>query len=97
MESLTRTWADVFGKHPSMAGTTVNALLVGATETDAFCKGLSPELTKAIVNRIVGSTSLARLGKPEDTADLVGLLVSEKAGWITGSVVAANGGSAKIL
>ncbi|KAB2576676.1 3-methylitaconate isomerase [Lasiodiplodia theobromae] len=97
MESLTRTWADIFGKHPSMAGTTVNSLLVGATETDAFCKGLSPEMTKAVVDRIVGNTSLARLGKPEDAADLVGLLVSERAGWITGSVVAANGGAVKIL
>ncbi|KAL1647467.1 hypothetical protein SLS58_002797 [Diplodia intermedia] len=97
MESLTRTWADVFGKDPSMAGTTVNALLVGATDTEAFCKGLSPEQSKAVVDHVIGTTSLARLGTAEDAADLVGLLVSERAGWITGSVVGGGGGSAKIL
>ncbi|KKY28165.1 putative short-chain dehydrogenase reductase sdr [Diplodia seriata] len=97
MESLTRTWADVFGKDPSMAGTTVNALLVGATDTEAFCKGLSPEQSKGVVDHVIEATSLARLGTPEDAADLVGLLVSERAGWITGSVVGGGGGSAKIL
>jgi 3-oxoacyl-[acyl-carrier protein] reductase len=34
-----------------------------------------------------------RMGYAEDVADVVGWLVSEKARWVTGSVVAANGGA----
>jgi NAD(P)-dependent dehydrogenase (short-subunit alcohol dehydrogenase family) len=34
-----------------------------------------------------------RLGYAEDVADVVGWLVSEKSRWVTGSVVAANGGA----
>jgi 3-oxoacyl-[acyl-carrier protein] reductase len=36
------------------------------------------------------------MGECEDVADVVGWLVSEKARWVSGSVVAANGGAAKI-
>lgn len=97
MESLTRTWADVFGKHPTMAGTTVNALLAGATYTEAFAKNFPPEQTEAVVQRIVEGNAIPRLATPQDIADLVGLLVSKRAGWITGSVVAGNGGSVNVL
>jgi 3-oxoacyl-[acyl-carrier protein] reductase len=38
-----------------------------------------------------------RLGEPEDIADIVGFLVSEKARWTTGSVICANGGAAKVF
>jgi len=38
-----------------------------------------------------------RLATIEDVADVVGFLVSEKARWVSGSVVAANGGAAKIF
>ncbi|KAH7009156.1 short-chain dehydrogenase [Macrophomina phaseolina] len=96
MESLTRTWADVFGKHPSMPGTTVNSLLVGATATDAF-RQVNGE-NEAWANYVVSQLSVGtRLGTPEDVAKVAGLLVSDNAGWITGSVVAANGGSGKVL
>ncbi|EKG21488.1 Short-chain dehydrogenase/reductase SDR [Macrophomina phaseolina MS6] len=96
-ESLTRTWADVFGKHPSMAGTTVNVLLVGATDTEAFLKGVPEEAAKAVRAGIAEKSSLSRLGTPEDVADVVGLLTTERSRWITGSVVGTNGGSVKVL
>jgi 3-oxoacyl-[acyl-carrier protein] reductase len=36
--------------------------------------------------------ALGRLGQPQDIADVVALLVSEDAHWITGQNIRANGG-----
>ncbi|KAH7053459.1 3-oxoacyl-reductase [Macrophomina phaseolina] len=96
MEYLTRTWADVFGKHPSMRGTTVNTLLVGGTSTEAFTDTMKDKTE--LIERLVSDQSVGdRPGTPEDVANVAGLLVSERAGWITGSVVAAEGGIVKVL
>ena len=35
---------------------------------------------------------ISRLGKPEDIASMVGFLLSEEAGWITGEVIGVDGG-----
>jgi NAD(P)-dependent dehydrogenase (short-subunit alcohol dehydrogenase family) len=40
----------------------------------------------------VAKTPLGRLGRPQDIADVVGFLVSEQAGWITGQLIGAGGG-----
>jgi 3-oxoacyl-[acyl-carrier protein] reductase len=37
-------------------------------------------------------TPVGRLGTPNDTADLVRFLMSERGGWITGQVLLSNGG-----
>jgi len=37
--------------------------------------------------------ALGRLGQPEDIADVVALLVSVNANWITGQNIRANGGT----
>jgi 3-oxoacyl-[acyl-carrier protein] reductase len=38
-------------------------------------------------------TSLGRLGRPEDIADVIAFLASDDARWITGQLIVANGGS----
>ncbi len=40
--------------------------------------------------------SLPRFGQPEDVADVVSLLCSRDARWITGCVISATGGGIKI-
>ncbi|MFM8313213.1 MAG: SDR family oxidoreductase, partial [Deltaproteobacteria bacterium] len=69
-------------------GITVNSLRPGPTSTPLFMKGKSPEL----VRHFESMAALGRLTEPNDVADVVSFLVSEKAKWVTGQSFAANGG-----
>jgi 3-oxoacyl-[acyl-carrier protein] reductase len=66
---------------------TVNAVAPGYIATD-MTKDLSEELKKAIMARI----PLARMGTPEDIAAAVKFLAGDEASYITGQVIAVNGG-----
>lgn len=92
-----RAWADELGRHPGMEGTTVNSVAVGLTNSDAV-KKLPQEYAKKVIESDASTVSVGnRIGECEDIADVVGLLVSERARWITGNVVGATGGAIKIL
>ena len=67
-------------------GITVNTVSPGVTETDGLV--LEPDQ----VNQMIAQTPLGRLGQPADVANVVALLVSDDAHWITGQSVRANGG-----
>jgi NAD(P)-dependent dehydrogenase (short-subunit alcohol dehydrogenase family) len=41
----------------------------------------------------LGMQALKRIGKPEDVADVVSFLASDKARWITGASIPVDGGS----
>jgi hypothetical protein len=41
----------------------------------------------------LGMQALKRIGKPEDVADVVAFLTSDKARWITGASIPVDGGS----
>ena len=69
------------------AGITVNAIAPGFIVTDMTDK-LSQERKDAILSMI----SLKRFGKPEEVAELVAFLASDRAGYITGQVIGINGG-----
>jgi 3-oxoacyl-[acyl-carrier protein] reductase len=66
---------------------TVNAVSPGFIDTD-MTSVLSDELRAKVLEAI----PLRRLGKPEDVAAAVRFLASEEAGFITGHVLAVNGG-----
>jgi 3-oxoacyl-[acyl-carrier protein] reductase len=66
---------------------TVNAVAPGFIETDMTAV-LNDELKAGLLDRI----PLKRLGRPEDIAAAVRFLASEEAGYITGHVLAVNGG-----
>ena len=66
---------------------TVNAVAPGFIET-AMTSSLSPELKQKVLEAI----PLRRLGCPQDVAAAVRFLASEEAGFITGHVLAVNGG-----
>ena len=48
--------------------------------------------TEAILTRQVGTIPLGRMGEPEELASVVTFLASERASYITGAVVAVDGG-----
>jgi 3-oxoacyl-[acyl-carrier protein] reductase len=66
---------------------TVNAVAPGFIETD-MTSSLSPELKQKVLEAI----PLRRLGCAQDVAAAVRFLASEEAGFITGHVLAVNGG-----
>ncbi|MCR2043315.1 3-oxoacyl-[acyl-carrier-protein] reductase [Anaerosalibacter massiliensis] len=68
-------------------GITVNGVAPGFVETD-MTEVLSEDIKKHSLNMI----PLKRFGKPEDIANVVGFLCSEKADYITGQIINVDGG-----
>ena len=68
-------------------GVTVNAVAPGYTATD-MAASVPPDVLKTIVAQIPAG----RIGQPQDIAAIVSFLVSDAAGFITGSTITANGG-----
>jgi len=89
LESLVRYFAVAVARR----GITVNAISPGWTE-DSVLNTL-PEQAQQLIRdwHTRGWTPMGRLGTPADVGDVVTLLCSEKAGWITGQVIYADGGA----
>ena len=68
-------------------GVTVNAVAPGYIDTD-----MTKALPEEVRQKILASVPLGRMGKPEDIAAAVKFLASEDAAYITGHVLAVNGG-----
>lgn len=66
---------------------TVNAVAPGFIETD-----MTAVLSEAVKERLLSLIPAKRFGSAEDVANLVTFLASDAAGYITGQVVAVNGG-----
>jgi 3-oxoacyl-[acyl-carrier protein] reductase len=85
IETLVKNWAAILGPR----GIRVNAVAPGVIETDMsnFAK------TETGREVTLGMQALKRIGKPEDVADVVAFLASDKARWITGASIPVDGGS----
>lgn len=68
-------------------GITVNAIAPGYIDTKML-QDIKPEIMEGIVSSI----PVGRLGKPSDIADLVSYLVKENTSYITGETISINGG-----
>jgi NAD(P)-dependent dehydrogenase (short-subunit alcohol dehydrogenase family) len=71
-------------------GITVNSVAPGAVETDMTAGWLRGN-TEAEA-QVTGITALRRVGQPEDIADIVAFLASERGRWVTGNWIDATGG-----
>lgn len=68
-------------------GITVNAICPGYIATD-----MTSAMPQEVLDSIIRQIPAARMGKPEEIADMVAFLASEKAAFITGSTMTVNGG-----
>ena len=80
---LTKALAQEMGSR----GITVNAIAPGYIDTD-MTKSLPEELKQ----KMLASIPLGRMGTPDDIAGVVKFLISDEASYITGHVLAVNGG-----
>lgn len=68
-------------------GITVNAIAPGYIDTDMVA-----HVPQNVLDGIINEIPLKRLGKPEEIAYIVSFLADERAAFINGSVITANGG-----
>jgi len=81
--SFTRSLAREVGP----MGIRVNTVAPGLIDTEMIAS-LKPELVKGIIK----SSSLRRIGKPEDVAEAVAFLASDRSAYITGQCLIVDGG-----
>ena len=76
-------------KELASRGVTVNAIAPGFISTD-----MTSALTDKVKEELSKNIPLGRMGEPEDIANAVEFLVSDKAAYITGQVICVDGGMA---
>ena len=81
--ALTKSVAKELGSR----GICVNAIAPGFIQTD-----MTDKLSDEIKSAMGGQIPLGRFGKPEDVANAVSFLASDSANYITGQVLAVDGG-----
>ena len=94
-------WQDRFFRNPIFAvngftlslarelgpkGIRVNAVAPGITNTD-----MMQAVPKEVIEPMIAQIPLRRMGEPEDIANAVVFLASEKASYITGVVLSVDG------
>jgi NAD(P)-dependent dehydrogenase (short-subunit alcohol dehydrogenase family) len=84
LESMTRSWAAEF----SPAGVRINTVGVGPVYTGIQ----APEQTETLG----ATTIMGRAAQPAEIAEVIAFLAAAKASYITGAVIAANGGRTAI-
>lgn len=83
MTALTKSLAEAVAPH----NIRVNAVAPGLIDTEII-KDVDPR----VIESIVANTPLGRLGQPDDIAEVVLFLLSERSRFMTGQTIVASGG-----
>ena len=94
--NFSKNLANAFSKH----GVLTNCVVPGLIRSEAVDEATrrSAEATGQTIEEVLEATlkkrpiPAGRIGEPDDVAGLVGLLVSERGSWITGSCFTVDGG-----
>jgi NAD(P)-dependent dehydrogenase (short-subunit alcohol dehydrogenase family) len=89
LEVLCRYFAVAFAPR----GITVNAISPGWIDDSVLTTLPGPVQQMIREHQEMGWTPMRRLGTPADIGNAVALMCAKEAGWITGQVVAADGGA----
>lgn len=81
--AMARCCAEAFAPH----GVRVNCVAPGLTDTE-----MARVLSQEQIQKIIEATPLGRLGKPEEIAELICFLLSERSSFTTGQCIVACGG-----
>jgi NAD(P)-dependent dehydrogenase (short-subunit alcohol dehydrogenase family) len=84
--------AGILAKEVAGFGITVNSVCPGLINTEMVRQTIDAERTRAYAE----SFPIARLGEPEEVAELVAFLASDRAAYITGASLDINGGDLMI-
>jgi 3-oxoacyl-[acyl-carrier protein] reductase len=85
---LTKSCSNELGPY----GINVNAIAPGFIFTDITYIGRSPEEVKRFAEEQIKTTDLGRAGTPQDIANVALFLASEDSSFISGQVIAVDGG-----
>lgn len=80
-------YTKALAKELAPSGINVNCVCPGVIDTP-----MNARFSKQEMLELAEQTPLGRIGKPEDVAELISFLCSEKSDFITGQVVACDGG-----
>ena len=85
---LTKATARALGQY----GINVNAIAPGLVMTEITYTRRTPAEVEALKERRIKSSVLGRVGIPEDIANLALFLASDESSYVTGQVIACDGG-----
>jgi len=86
----TRSIAVDYGPH----GIRANAVLPGAIETPMTYASLPPDVERAEALRQEGELApMLRVGQPEEIANVVAFLLSERSSYVNGTAISVDGGA----
>ena len=86
VEQITKVLAKELGPR----GIRVNTLSPGPVDTELFRKGKSD----VQIEQMGSMAAFGRIGSVDDIANMVTLLIDDRAGWVSGQNILANGGFA---